>query len=342
MPSGKTEEKGFRELSALAGAQPEEIRTRRKAAEDAYSAVRARLGAPGTYDLPGATPTGTGMTGAQAADDPSVWKTEKAKSRAATSGGRAGRIDEKRIAEISRLDPDAYVGKLEKSAEFRIASRLTAEAEQLIAREGPLYNEMIKNTQLPIIEGAGALARENVENLRRAAQRGGSARRQAMQAVQQIRAQERLNSQKVTALAQQRLEIDKWARDNARTQLEFNQNWAANLGGIRENFNQAMDMASELMVTKALPVMFAAQQEAAKWRYYAHSKNRSKVGSIISGVLGVASMALGGAGALGLLGGSLGKAVGGGGPLIQRGLELGTSALQSPPSPADTPTRYFG
>lgn len=316
MPSGKSEAATFHQLAALAAAQPEEQRTRRTAAEQAYTGVLSRLGAAGTYETRPSLGLPTETAGTPTPElTPDIFKTEKVTSGAATA------IDpryssQSALQDVTSINQPEYQKQLEKSAQFRIASRLTAEAEQLISREGPLYNEMMNNVQLPILEGMGVAARENAEALKKAAARGGSARRTAMEAVQRIRSQNQLNSQKVQQLAQTRLAIDKWARENAQNVLTFGQNWASNLGGIRESYNQAMDKASELMLNSALPIMFAAKQEAAKWRYYAHQKNRQKVGNWISGIIGVGSMLLGGAGALssvtslpGVLG-TIGKAAG--------------------------------
>lgn len=290
MPSGKREAAGFHYLSALAAAQPEEIRTRRTAAEQAYTGVLSRLGAAGTYDLPGTAPSGATPT--ETGEDPSIFKTEKAKSAAATHIDRRY-MDDSVLQDITRLDPEAYQKKVEGSAQFRIMSRMTAEAEQLIAREGPLYDEMKSSLQLPIIEGSAAMARENAEQLRRAAARGGAARRRAFEAVQRIRSQERINSDKIQKLSQTNFALDQWARENARTTLEFGQNWASNLGGIRESYNQAMDQASELMLNSALPIMFQNKQEAAKWRYHAHAKKRAKLTRWLDGIMSVGMVGLG-------------------------------------------------
>lgn len=279
MPSGKREQRQFEALGSLAAAQPEEIRTRRTSAESAYTGVLSRLGAAGTYEQVGGAPAGGGA--AEAEGPTSIFKKEDIVTPFVKAGTQS----------VTTLDPEKYQKAVEGSTQFRIMSRLTAEAEQLISREGPLYDEMINSLQLPIIEGAGAMARENAEALKRAAARGGSARRSAMEAVQKIRANERLNSQKMMALSQTRFALDQWSRENARTTLEFGQNWASNLGGIRESYNRAMDQASQLMTNSALPIMFQATKEAAKWRYYAHQKKRSKVTRWISGIMGVAMIA---------------------------------------------------
>jgi len=315
MPSGKRRAAAMHEISALAAAQPEEIRTRRAASEQAYQGVLNRLGAKGTYENVG----GGASAGTSASDDggPGIFKKVGASSKAASNLDRRF-SGEGPIANFNVLDPEATVKNVENSAQFRIMSRLTAESEQLLAREGDLYDEMIRNTQLPILEGAGAIARENAEGIKRAMARGGSARREALQAVEQIRSRERVNSQKVAAIAQSRQAIDVWSRQNAQDVVKFGQDWASNLGGIRETYNQAMDRASELMVSGALPVMFQAKQAAFDARDQAHAKNRAKLTSWIKGIVGAVSMYYsGGTAGSGLLSealsGTSGQTSGGGG-----------------------------
>lgn len=195
-------------------------------------------------------------------------------------------------------------------------SRLQAEAEQLVARQGPLWDELIKNQQLPIIESSAAMARENAEAVRRAMGKGGAARRTAMEAVEQMRSQERINSNKIQQIANARVSLDKWARENAQNVVEFGQKWASNLGGIREEYNRAMDSASELMATQAIPRMMKATSNAQALRKQAHEEQRNKSMRWIKGVVGVVMMAAsaytGGATA-GLGASLLGQAVSGGG-----------------------------
>ena len=302
--SKKREAAVMRGLSALAAAQPEEIRTRRTAAEQTYSGILNRLGAEGTYEKVGGTTSLTGAESPGAPQEASIFKTEKAKSGHAVDIDRRY-MDDRAIQDITRLDPDATIKNVEKSAQFRIASRLTAESEQLLAREGELYDEMEKNLQLPILEGSAAMARENASELKRMFAKGGSARRAGFEAVQRIRSQERINSARIQAISQERFKLDEWSRENARTNLEFGQNWASNVGGVRESFNTALDKASELMLAGALPIMVRAQQSAMAARQAAHAENREKVGRWVSGIVSVVGAFLGGAGAI------LGSAIGG-------------------------------
>jgi len=193
------------------------------------------------------------------------------------------------VGKTTKLDPNKAKAKLESSSMFRQVSLMTAESEQLLNRTGPLYDEMMKSTQLPIIEGAAAAARENTENLRQAMARGGAARTAAFAAVQKIRAQNQINVQKGQALAQAHLNLDMWARDNAKNVINFATNWAQNQAGIRESYQKAMDHASDLMSESALPFMFATQQKSFEYRQMHSAERRSKVTKWVNFTLGIAA-----------------------------------------------------
>ena len=313
--SGKAQ---WEQLGLVAQAQPEEIRERRTAAEGVYGSVLSRLGAPGTYDTPTGGVPASAPGGAAPTEDSGIFKDKE------LLAGRSG------IPGVSAklIDKDKYMTQLEGSSQFRTMSRLQGEAEQLIAREGPLYDEMLNNIQLPIIEGNAAVARENADELGRAMARGGSARRNAFESIQKIRAQERQNSQKVQQLSQARFALDRWSRENAKTQLEFGQSWASNLAGVRESYQSAMDSASALMLNAAMPIMMESRAKYRQLSDQIHAEKRAKTGAWISGIMGVASLALGGMGAMGAFAGSsgmLGK-IGGAleehsGALAQTGME---------------------
>lgn len=328
----------------LAAAQPEEIRQRRSAAEQTLGLVRSRLGAAGTYDLPGTT-TGPAAepdleaTGATTLTGVKVARQKTLQGQTTDIGGGfvksdlpvgspelGGYIDPKYaksvsgLGQVKKLDPEAYTKQLEQSAEFRIASRLTAQAEQLLARQGPLWDDLIKNQQMPIIEGSAAMAKETAENLRRAAAKGGAARRDAFEAIQRMGAQREINTARMQSIANMRVELDKFAIQNAKEQLLFNQAWTENLSGIRETYNKAMDSASELMATASLPVMFASLDKAQQWRMHAYAKNRAKLTRWIQGGLGVVQMVTG--------------AYGRNAAMMGQGAQTISGALSGPESPA--------
>jgi len=189
----------------------------------------------------------------------------------------------------TKLDPEKAKAQIQGSSIGRQVSRMVGESEQLLARTGPIYDEMIRSTQLPIIEGAAAAARENTENIRNAMLKGGAARSAAFAAIQKIRTQERINTAKGQALSQAKMNLDLWARDNAKNVINFATNWASNQAGVREQYNNAMDHASDLMSESALPFMFAVQQKSFEYRQMHSAQRRSKVTKWVNFALGIAA-----------------------------------------------------
>lgn len=289
MPSYKNEKIAIHNINQAQAVIPKLIQERRTAAEETYQNVLNRLGKEGTYDVGG--PSSGPATTATNIDD-SAYKT--------STGGQKylGKSKIGNTVNTKVLDPAKATAQVENSSQFRTMSRLQAESEQMIAREGPLYDEMMRNTQLPIVEGSAAIARANAQALKEAAARGGSARRQAFEEVQKIRSQQELNSQRLVALSNNRMKIDEWARDNARTNLEFGQKWASNLGGIRESYQQAMDGAAQLMAEVTLPNILSGVKEGQALRAQVHAEKREKTAKWVSAVAAVASIAMGGAGAM--------------------------------------------
>lgn len=186
-----------------------------------------------------------------------------------------------------KLDPAKAKAKVQASSQGRQVSFMMAESEQLLHRTGPLYDEMVRSTQLPIIEGAAAAARENTENIRTAMARGGAARSAAFAAIQKIRSQEQINAAKGQALSQAHMNLNMWARDNAKNVINFATNWAQNQAGVRSEFNRAMDHASDLMSESALPFMFATQQKSFEYRQMHSAQRRNKVNKWVNYALGI-------------------------------------------------------
>lgn len=301
---------------------PEEIAERRRHQEQAYSMIRGALGREGTYETPaaGAAPTGAAPAGA-----PPDWYKRAAGGRMA--GGEVA-------LRGYTIDPEKVAQATIESPEFRIASRLTAESEQLLKREGPLWDDMQKSVMGPIIEGSASFMNEQAEAIRREYRRGGAARNRARMAMQQMRAQEAVSSAKQNQLWQSNMAMNQWARDNARTQLEFNQNWAANTAGVRDSFHRSLDQAGELML-QSLPQAARFAQAAHQISQQIHAENRAKARRIYSMAIGATAMLAGGAGflaggAFGISAGTFGQvAVRGAGMLAQEsGLLTGGEASQ--------------
>lgn len=321
----------MKNLTATAAQQPEEIRERRTAAEGALGALTSTLGAEGTYDLPGTTPAApppatppvTGPTGLLSQDGYKFAninvkkKYAKLLDKGYSPEEAAGQLGAGKVSEegglfkstktavgvagtggkgkttTTTLDQEAMLEQQKGSSMFRQVSRMVAESEQMLARSGPLWDEMMRNTQLPIIESAAASSRENAEAIRKAMAKGGAARRDAFAAVQKIRAQDQINMQKGQQLAQAHTEMDRWARENAKNVVNFATGWAQNQAGIRESYHSAMDAATDLMASKSLPFIFNATTKEQEYRDAQSAQSRGKVMKQISGVLGVATSVVG-------------------------------------------------
>jgi hypothetical protein len=209
-------------------------------------------------------------------------------TRQKTGQSQAGYMGGKTGMTTLEVDQNKAKAAIENSSQFRVVSQMQAESEQMLNRQGPLYDDMMQSTQLPIIESSAALARENTENIRQAMARGGSARRDAFEAVQTIRAQDAANMQKGQALAQAHLQMDQWSRQYAQSTVAFSNNWAQNQAGIRESFLSGMDNAAALMENSALPFAFGAEQQVEKWREAQSAESRGTVNRWIGGILGLA------------------------------------------------------
>jgi hypothetical protein len=192
-----------------------------------------------------------------------------------------------------KLDPTKAAAGVEGSSAFRQVSQMMAESEQLLSRSGPLYDEMIRSTQLPIIESAAAGQRENVEALRTAMARGGTARRDAFAAVQKMRSQDAINMRTGQNLADAHMKLDTWTRTNAAHVINFSDQWSSNQAGVRDNFNAAMDNAANMMSSQALPFMFGAVKQAQDYRDANSAAQRNNVNKWISGVVGLVAGAVG-------------------------------------------------
>ena len=276
----------MKEIAATAAQQPEEIRERRSGAEDVLGALNAEIGKAGTYDLPGPNAPSPVADPDAEADGLSIFKSQHTKVGVAATGGKGG-------TDTTVLDKDAALAQMKSSSAFRQVSRMMAESEQMLARSGPLYDEMMRSSQLPIIEGSATLARENTEAIRKALQRGGAARRDGFAAIAKIRAQEQANAARGQALAKAHTEMDRWVRQNASEVMTFANGWATNQAGIRESYHSAMDSATQLMAQASLPTIFNASIKEQEYRDAQSAQSRGKVMRQISGVLGVATSIVG-------------------------------------------------
>ena len=156
-------------------------KARTLAAEQARQNVFTSLGAPGTYGTPGtpgAPSAGTGTGDVFQSD--TTTKSPAALSQFSRGGGYT-----KEFAEWESrkgiLDPEKYGDDIRSSAQFRIQSARTAEAEQLLNREGKMWDELNNSVYGVIAEGSSQQWREDLRSIKNQAAKGGSARNVARQ-----------------------------------------------------------------------------------------------------------------------------------------------------------------
>ena len=294
MPSGKKEREAMRTLRATGAAAVEGMEKNVLGAESARVDIQSSLGAPGTYDLPQglglnaqqtATATGVDPT---AANTGGLIKSEKAKSFWATQGIRPENVET-----LNTMDSEAVSKRVKGSAEFRIRSRMTAESEQLLARQGDLYDRFIKNQVTPVSEALGAAARESMAERKRMLSKGGAARRQAFAMESELREKESLASKKATEMSNIFTRTDDYARKYAETTLEGNTAWLNNLGGIRDDHVRLANAVHQSMLQDALPRMFEAEKANHQVRAAAYAAKRAKSMGMVKTVIGAVMTAYG-------------------------------------------------
>lgn len=278
-----------RYIGRLAEGEIEGQRLRKEASETGKLLVRGALGAGPTPTgaTTGATPSGAPAPSpltAPAAGAPAPDATGLLKDTV-VSEARGERYQPDITQRI--LDPEKYAEFIKGTAEFRIADALTRDAEALATRSGPLWDEMLNMVQLPIMEGAGAMARENAETLRRQMAKGGAARRSAFATIQQMREKDRSNSQKAVALSNARQQLMTYGHQFASQNLKLMNEWYTNLP-FQQAYNTMMDNASQMFLESALPIMAQQTDKENAMKQQMRNEKSGKLGRIISGIAGAA------------------------------------------------------
>lgn len=190
------------------------------------------------------------------------------------------------------LAPGKFIDHVSKSRQFRMASYMTAQADQLVRQEGPLWQELKASVSNPIMQGSAAMNKQMLEQLSREAARGGSARNRAVQAANRIQGQAQIMRDRANALWQSNLALIQFSQDNARRQLSFNQAWSGNIAGVRDQFLAFSRDAQAMYGQAAGPMAMAAgasamegAQVSAQYRQAAvaaDQENKQFLGSAIA------------------------------------------------------------
>jgi len=235
-------------------------------AEKAKTGLWGNLGAPGTYEDSYEDFYG-GIEGGGLAKPGKLFK-KISKSATVHSEGLFGAdrpeygVPESITvtAEGKVIKPNKYIDYVQKTRQGRLVSYLTAEADQLVRQEGPLWESISQSVNGPIIEGAASIYREAAEELSRNVARGGTARNRAVNDAHRMRMAESVARDKQNALWQSNLALIEYGRNRAVDQLAFNTAWVNELPGVRDMFNNMMMNAEQFYGQVIAPAYIQASQ----------------------------------------------------------------------------------
>jgi len=333
--SNKSAKEFSKKQNVLAAAEIETVsaeQARNIAAEKARANVFGMLGAPGTYGTPGtpgapagAQPPGTGdyYQGGETFGESG--------SSLAMAQFRGGGYSPEVAAWKSRagiLDPEKYAAEVGKTSAFRQVSGRIAEAEQLVNREGPMWDMLENSTYGVIAEGMGRQYRDEIREIknRAASGRQSGARNIAREEASYMMAQERKNQQLTDLTFKANIALFDLTRTNQEKALDMGYKLVDNLPEIRAQYSQTMSNLAGMMSQTALP-MSSEMMAKGQVMVDAHPKT-SILQRVIGGVVGAAQGALSGGGwggaALGGLLGAMPEA----NPAIEQGMGAGAAGRE--------------
>jgi hypothetical protein len=217
--------------------------------ERARSIVYSSLGQPGTYGPgPGSTsgPLSLGVLKPTYAVGDSPLGTMTSKSGVVTGadvklkGSPAWKGRKEWTVEGMELSAEDMAANVMGSSSYRTVSRMVAEAEQLMNRQGPLWTELNNSVVGSVYASNAAFQRDSMEQLARSLARGGSARRSGVQLAAAFQAQEQINRNRTNQLWASKLQLEEFRMANAQQTTTFAQSWVNNASGIRDSYSNAL------------------------------------------------------------------------------------------------------
>jgi len=290
-----------------------------RANEQASLYVFGALGQPGTYDAPSqyggplTSLTPAGLGGMYSGTGPLLGGTPITKSGAVTGADVAvtQKPQWKGTKEWALNDtitnPEALAASIKQSSGFRTVSKLVADAEQMMNKQGPLWNELNNSVIGSIYQASAATNRQALEQASAMIARKGGAARTGMDWVNRMRVQEGVNRDRTNTLWQAKLGLEQWTRDNAMKVQSFAQAWTSNHAGIRDSYTNAL-VNLRTFWSQTWPVAAAQMNQKATMRmqdasqtYYdaVNEANQMKIASIANGVSSLGKGLMGGMGGMG-------------------------------------------
>lgn len=202
------------------------------------------------------------------------------------------------------LDPEKYANYVGQSAQFRIQSMQTAEAEQLLKQQGPAWDMLNNSTIGKIYEGAAISNREALRSIRDNLAKGGSARRVAFAQAQELIQIEKAHQMRTQQTWNANLALDAYIRQNADRVQESNIRFLDNLPELRQTYADTMRTLTNMLTGQVVPGASSAINQAsaavtavqAKDNAFLEGLIQSGVTAVIGAAVGAGSNAFGGGG----------------------------------------------
>lgn len=229
----------------------------REASEETRLRVGMQLGAPGTYGpqagppgLFGFEPGGVGGMGSSTTVPGGLWGDTE--SQTGAEGKSRWNVDG------NVMDPEAMTSAIMSQPGARAVSGMVAEANQLMNRQGPLWDELNNSVTGSIYEGAAASQRQQMEEVARMTAQGGNARRAGLAMAQRFKVQEDVNRQRMGQLWQSRMKLEEYRVTASQKNLSYASDWVNNQAGIRDNFTSALTNLRTMWSSQIAPQMISA------------------------------------------------------------------------------------
>ncbi len=214
------------------------------AGEEAAANVFGALGQEGTFE-PGSG-TGTYGTGETNLFDTGAMPNQDFKKL----GPYANKASFKTPRE-GVIDPEGYANATIGTIPFKMRSKQTAEAYQLLNKEGAEWDMLENSTLGTIHEGAALQLRDTLRQLKNNYAKGGTARRTAVNEFGAIQAAERAHMMKTQETWQANLRLHDYVRQNADRVQAGNISYVNSLPGLNKEYRAAMQASASLMVSAA-------------------------------------------------------------------------------------------
>lgn len=306
--------------SQMARADQDIARQNLLAGEQARLNVLSSLGQPGTYGPgPGSTSgpislgilKPTGLSGLSA-KTPQSLLTSGTISKKGYVTGEEVKLKKKpswkgyKEWEVTgaEFSPEMMAAQVKDTAGFRTVSRMVAEAEQLMNREGPLWEQLNNSVVGSVYESNAAFQRDAMEQLSRSLAKGGTARRAGLQMAQAFQVQEQINRTRTSQLWQAKMNLEDYRNKYAQEVTSYSQAWVNNHAGIRDAFTNALQNLqlywSSTMAPTLVGATTAAQSatqqgilNASQGLMDAANTKSQAISGAIEGIIGLGQEALG-------------------------------------------------